>query len=159
MKKDSYQGLHLKGCCLLYAFQFFVWSNSVLAAFLRTLSSCSTSGTELLILNKLFLVWSYLTKTDLGSYFGQPPNPAYLFFSLLFSLSFCKLLFGHVLESCHSNQVSGLKNSNDKNLLGGPKAHLVDIYFILCCLSGFPVLTLLQFTLSPTTTTTIFFCF
>lgn len=97
-------------------------------------------------------------KTDLGSYFGQSPNPACLFFVLLFSLSFCKLLFGHyVLDSCHSNQVSGLKNSNDKNLLGGPKAHLVDIYVILCYLSGFPFLTLLQLTLSPTTTTTIFF--
>lgn len=94
VKRTHIMDFFLKGCCLLYAFQFFVQSNSLLAAFLWTLSSCSTSGTVLLILDKLFLVWSYLMKINSESCF--PSIPLTL---LVISFSFSSLCLVLILYS------------------------------------------------------------
>lgn len=99
--------------CFLYAFQFFVPSKSLLAPFLCALTSCCTCRVELLILNKLSLVWSSLRKINSGSY--SPPS-SFLFPSLILAHSvnsFLDIMFWRVVI-----QVSGLKNKDyDKNLL------------------------------------------
>lgn len=120
-KRTPTKDLILKGC-LLYAFQFFVPSKSLLAGFLWTVSSCSTSGTELLILNKLSLVWSYLRKINSGSYsppFSLPSPFLFLLFLAHPVNSSLDIMFWRVVI-----QVSGLRNNgNDKKLLWEPKAY------------------------------------
>lgn len=119
-KRTHIMDFILKGCCLLYALQFFVQPHSLTESSLNSL--------------QLLYIWNWATHTERPIpgvvlfdkdqlWVSFPFSPlALLTFPFSF-YSFSQLLFRHsVLEWCHSSQVNGLKsNENSKSLLWGLK--------------------------------------
>lgn len=147
-KRTHIMDFILQGCCLLYAFQFFVQSQPLIESSLNSL--------------QLLYIWNWATHTEqtiLGVvlfdkdqlWVSFPFSPlALLTFPFSF-YSFSQLLFKHsVLEWCHSSEVSGLKsNENSKSFLWGLKPIQSIQWYLLEYLLPF----FLQFTLSSASTT------
>ena len=115
-KRTHIMDFILTGCCLLYAFQFFVQSHSLIESSLNSL--------------QLLCIWNWATHTeetipgvvlfDKDQLWVSFPFSPLALLTFPFSFySFSQLIFRHsVLEWYRSSQVSGLKsNENSKNFL------------------------------------------